>query len=305
MSKVPIKFFSFLFLGILFFSSCQTADNREKTSEESHRIVTSFYPLAFLTQEIVGEKAEVIDLSGNQEVHDFQPSPQNMVTLQTADLVILQGAELEPWADDVLPQLNAKNIPVLEVSQSLKLQKMEETEQGHEENEEENHGEFDPHTWLDPVLAQNMVDVILAKVIEIDGKDADLFRQNAENLKKTLHEFDLQFQNLSCQNKEAIISHDAFGYLARRYGFTLHAIAGISTGDEPSAKLLAELKAEAEEGITHILTEENNVKRFAETLARETGLEMLPVFTLETDSEPFFSGYEKNLNALRTAFQCQ
>ena len=77
----------------------------------------------------------------------------------------------------------------------------------------------------------------------------------------------------NCANKEFIISHDAYGYLVRRYGFKVHTIAGFSPHDEPSAKILAELKKEAEEeGITHILIEENNVRRFADTLARETGL---------------------------------
>ena len=79
---------------------------------------------------------------------------------------------------------------------------MEETEQGHEENEEENHGEFDPHTWLDPVLAQNMVDVILAKVIEIDGKDADLFRQNAENLKRHFTNLIFNFKTSPAKTKK-------------------------------------------------------------------------------------------------------
>jgi zinc transport system substrate-binding protein len=331
---------SFLFFLIVFFSlfltGCQSQDSREsRGASESFpqqkdktlkkpEIVASFYPLAFMGEQILGDRARVTNLAKNQEVHDFRPSPKDIITLMNADLVIYQGAELEPWAEDVIPQLTEKNIPVLEVSEHLKLYKMEEDEENHEgeshddekhekegshdseEGEDEHHhGEFDPHTWLDPVLAQDMVDEVRKKIEEIDPQNADIYVKNAESLKAKLQAFDSQFQDLSCMNNKAIISHDALGYLARRYDFTLHSISGLSPYDEPSAKILVELQEEAKEGMTHILTEENSVKRFAETLSHETGLKMLPIYTLETNTESFFSGYEKNFISLKTAFQCQ
>lgn len=269
---------------------------------EKKQIVASFYPLAFMTEEIVGDKAEVTDLAGNQEVHDFIPGPQDMVKLNKANLVIIQGIELEPWAEDMIPQLQQKNIPVLKVSEGLALHKMEE---GYGDPEE-HHGEFDPHTWLDPVLAQAMVQNITQKIIEIDPENADFYKDNSEKLAKKLQEFDKKFKNLSCQNKKAIVSHDAFDYVSRRYGFSFPPIAGLSTNDEPSAKILAELKKQIKaDGITTILTEENTVKRFAETLARETGLKILPIYTLEKDATPFFSGYAKNFESVKKAFSCQ
>lgn len=282
----------------------KTAMEANKTvNDEKKQIVASFYPLAFMTEEIVSDKAEVTDLAGNQEVHDYIPSPQDMVKLNKANLVIIQGIELEPWAEDMIPQLQQKNIPVLKVSKGLDLYKTEEHE---EEEDEHHHGKFDPHTWLDPVLSQAMIQNITQKIIEIDPENADFYKDNSEKLAKKLQEFDKKFKNLSCQNKEAIVSHDAFGYVSRRYGFSVPPIAGISTNDEPSAKILAELKKQIKaDGITTILTEENNVKRFAETLARETGLKMLPIYTLETDATPFFSGYAKNFESVKTAFSCQ
>lgn len=351
----------FLFLILASLTGCSLAgpqtskegasDNLE--AEKQLNIVTSFYPLEFFTKEIVGDKIEVTNLAENQGVHEFVPSPQDIIKLQKANLVIVQGAELEPWAEDMIPQLTDKEIPVLEVSTHLDLHKMEEDEHHHEEEAEEHedehhdeerhhhdeaehhadeednhshnedeeeheheeahheeghhhhHGEFDPHTWLDPVLAQNMIDVIAQKIGEIDPQNIDLYTQNAEALKEKIQEFDAKYSNLSCEKDEAIISHDAFGYIARRYGFYLHPIAGISNHDEPSAKLLAELKEEAEEGITHILTEENNIKRFAETLAQETGLKMVPIYALGENSKPFFEGYQINYDSIKTALNCQ
>ena len=290
-------------------SSTPTAEIVEQNNDSAKlTIVTSFYPLAFFVEEIVGDMAEVINLAENQEVHDFRLSPKDIITLNNADLVIYQGAELESWTEDMIPQLQAKNISTLEVSKALNLHKIEEHEEDEshtEEDDEHHHGEFDPHTWLDPVLAQVMIDQISKKISISDPKNINTYKGNTESLKQKLQAFDMRFQNLSCLNDEAVISHDAFGYLSRRYKFTLHPMTGFSTADQPSANLLAKLTEELGENVTHILTEENSIKAFAQTLADETGLIMIPVYTLETNIEPFLSGYEKNLNSLKTALQCQ
>ncbi len=291
-------------------------DSAPKQQVQKLNIVTSFYPLTFFTEQITGGKANVINLAGNNEVHDFRPSPQDIIQLNNADLVVFQGAGLEPWADDMIPQLQEKSIPTVEVSHDIDLHKMEEHEDEHAEEEEEDeeheeehhHGEFDPHTWLDPVLAQQMVNSIVAKINEIDPKNSTFYTQNANTVNKKLQAFDDQYTKTftHCTHNQAIISHDAFGYVARRYNLDLHPIAGISPHDEPSAALLAELNKEAKAGgVSYILTEENNVKQFAQTLARETGLTMLPVNPLETDSEEFFTGYTKNFNSFKTALGCQ
>ena len=295
------------------------------SAEVQTNIVTSFYPLAFMAEQIVGEKATVINLAGAFDVHDYEPSPQDLVKITTADLVIYQGAQLEPWIYDVIPELD---VPTLEVTHELGLSTMEESnkhdsedehndheEEGHDDDEDEhdehNHGEFDPHTWLDPVLAQQMVDQILTEVIKIDTANEDLYTVNAEILKNRFAKLDQNFiTNLgNCSVDEVITSHDAFGYIAKRYNFTIHAIAGLSTQDEPSAKVLANLKKEAAEGVTHILIEKNSIIRYAETLANETGLAVLSVNPLGKGvldpNKDFFDVMQENLNSFSIALNCQ
>lgn len=293
------------------------------------QIVASFYPLAFMTEQIVGDKATVVNMAGSVDVHAYEPSPQDMVRLNEADLVVFQGAELEPWTDDVIPQLQQKGITTLEVTHDLELTKMEahdeheedshdedEHEDEHDEHQEEghdehHHGESDPHTWLDPVLAQDMIDTILEALVGIDSVNKAIYQNNANNLKQRFTNLDTDYKSKlkQCEKQEFIVSHDAYGYLARRYGFTMHPITGFSPQDEPSAKILAQLKEEAEEGITHILIEENNIRRFADTLATETGLGTLPANplgrgTLDQEKD-FFDVMEENLNSFKTALNCQ
>lgn len=273
-----------------------------------------------MTEQIVGDKFTVVNLAGASDVHDYDLTPQDRVKIKNAALLIYQGAQLEPWAEDVIPSVKT---PILEVTHDLLLAKAEShddhneeekhTDEKHEEEDhaEHHHGQFDPHPWLDPVLAQAMVDEILAAVIKINADNQALFTQNANQLKQQFATLDQAFAGTlnNCENREVIVSHDAFGYLAHRYNFKTHAIAGLSTQDEPSAKTLAKLKAEAEAGITHILVEENNVRQFADTLARETNLQVLPLNplgqgTLDSNLD-FFDVMQQNLNSFKTALNCK
>lgn len=278
-------------------------------------IVASFYPLAFMAEQIVGEKATVINLAGAADVHDYEPSPQDLVKINTADLVIYQGAQLEPWTEDIIPTLSAMTV---EVTHDLDLSTMEKYDEDNEDEhddegdheDEHKHGEFDPHTWLDPVLAQQMVAKILAAIIEIDDSNKEFYQTNAMVLKNRFIELDQSFVSrlANCSVNEVIVSHDAFCYIADRYNFIIHSIAGVSTQDEPSAKVLADLKQEAAEGVTHILVEENSVRRFAETLASETGLTVLPVNplgkgTLDSNKD-FFNVMQENLTSFSSALHC-
>lgn len=294
-----IAFFLFGCQGIIHNKDVSTLP--QKSSKFS--VVTSFYPLAFLTKNIVGKKGGVINLAGNNDPHDYLLSPQDMVKLNDADLIVVQGAMLEPWVNNVLPELKQKGKTVLEVSHDLPLVKRDEYE---------NHEAFDPHTWLDPVLAQQMIDAITTSLKNVDPSNNDFYQKNANQLKQQFVKLDNAYKTgLShCKRTEIITSHDALGYLASRYGLQTHPIAGLSTQDLPSAHTLAKLQEDAvKKGITHILTEQSSVTRFAKTLSKEIGLKMLPFSTLERGtldpSKNFFDVMNDNLRSLKTSLGCQ
>jgi zinc transport system substrate-binding protein len=330
-----MKHFSFLFLALFLpvFAGCQSSENHspspeitaeaEKNAEKKLSIITSFYPLQFFTEQIAGDRAEVINLAGRQDPHSYKILPQDRVKLSKADLVIYQGSGLESWTEDVIPELQKKKVNTLEASHNLPLAENNSHDEEHdsehdnheddkheEEHDEHNHGAFDPHTWVDPVLAQQIAENITQKLIEIDLENKTLYTQNAQKLQQKLKNLDSEYSNAlkNCSNKQALVSHNAFGYLEKRYGFELHPIAGLSPSDTPSAKLLAQLKAEAkEENITHVLTEENNVKKYAQTLSSETGLKMESINPMGVTPQEgdYFETSRKNIKSLSTAFGCQ
>lgn len=297
----------------------------DHASENTKTIVTSFYPLQFFAQEIVGEEIKVVNIGENADPHDFRPSTQDMLLMQRADLVIVQGADLEPWAKNLETQLSKRDVPILVISEALGSMRLsinetddvQSAEQGvhdnHSKESEENtheHSAYDPHTWLDPVLASETAQIIAREITALDANNSQKYKENIAALVLELERIDEQYRSRlsNCSVDEALISHDFFSYVAQRYGIEMHPIAGISTKDEPSVELLAQLREEAREGVNAILTDETGVKQYAETLARETGLELVPIDPLASGVSVgkgnFIDGLEENLNALTKAYAC-
>lgn len=285
-------------------------------SEQILKITTSFYPLQYALARIVGEYGTVTNIGEGRDPHDFKPSTQDMVLLQQADLVVLHGADFEPWGDGVRTQLEADNVPVISATQRIELH---EGGHGHEEEHVESedhadeakdeHGSYDPHTWLDPILFSEMVDYIAEEVIALDPENTEVYQKNVVTLQSELAELHTEYESklAKCALSEVITSHDAFGYVGDRYSFSVHSITGLSTQDMPSITTLAMLKEEAEEGIGAILLEENSVTAYGETLARETGLQTLslnPIAYIIPEGEDYLTLMQKNLDTFAIALQC-
>ncbi len=294
-------------------------------------IATSFYPLEFALNELVGDLGVVTNIASGIDPHDFRPSTQDILTLQKSDLVVLHGAELEPWGDDVAAQLTQANVPVVFATKGLTLLAAtgEHTEHGDEHGEKEHeehhdeehddhvedshdehaHGEFDPHTWLDPILFTQTIKELTNAVISLDPQNREAYEARSALLQANVLALDTQYSDVlsNCTLEEVITSHDAFGYIAHRYGFEIHSIAGLSTQDTPSTQTLAELKKEAQEGIGAILLEENSIVAYGETLSRETGLTTMsinPISFSVPDGEDYLTLMKSNLNVFKEALVC-
>lgn len=297
--------------------SKDTPTKNAQTDTEKLSVVTSFYPLQFALERIIGDLGTVTNVGEGKDPHYFEPTTQDILSMQKADLVVLQGADFEPWGDDILARLLADNVPVILATANIALHEgghhhdENERKAGHEEETEEDHdhGTYDPHTWLDPVLFSEMVATITAEIITIDPANAAIYQANASALQSDLAMLDTEYKNrlAHCELTEVITSHEAFGYLAERYTFEVHSIAGLSTEDTPSISTLAELKEEAEEGIGVILLEENSVAAYGETLARETGLQTLslnPIEFIVPSDENYVTLMRSNLDTFVTALTC-
>jgi len=340
-------------------ATTETLEPREPVRQDGEfTIVTSLYPLQFALEEIVGERATVLNIGAGRDPHDYRPSTQDMRTLQQSDVVVLQGAMLEPWGAEVAAQLQTEDIPIVLASDAVELHEAghkhgddehadelhhedeqtgeaahtdEPGDEHHEEAEhqddepaaeheeevhhdedahdEHDHGDYDPHTWLDPVLFSEQVAYLVTVLSTLDPEFASEYEANGAALQAELAALDNQFATAltSCLYEEVIVSHDFLGYVGDRYSLRFHSIAGLPTQDMPSVTTLAELRAEAAEGVGAILLEANAIAAYGETLARETGLQTVtinPVAYSIPAGENYLTMQATNATALAQAFGC-
>lgn len=282
---------------------------------ERLKIAASFYPLYEFAKQVGGESAEVINITPvGSKPHGFEPTPRDIIAIKESRLFIFNGAGLDPWAERITPDLEREGIVVINMAGHFEL--IEGEEHKKDENQKEKYEKaLDPHIWLDPVIAKRQVEIIRDALQRIDPARSAYWAENAQRYITKLSELDQKFREglAYCQIREAVASHAAFGYLAKRYDLAIFSIAGLSPEEEPSLRRLGELtKLAREKNIRYIFFETLVSPKLAETLAREIGAETLvfnPIEGLSAEEirlgRDYVSIMEENLKNLRRALSCR
>lgn len=279
---------------------------RSKTPGSSGRLLVTatYYPLYDFAMAIGGDKVEVSNITPpGAEPHDYEATPKQLAQAQDAQVFIYNGAHLEPWADNFLQDY--KHV-IVRASRNIDIDSL--ADQANPSKKVQ-----DPHFWLDPVLAQTMVDNVRDGLIQADPTHKAFFYDRADSYKAQLAALDQAFRTglASCQTREVVSAHQAFGYLAKRYNLKVTAIAGLSAQEEPSPARLADLaKLVRAKHIHYIFFESLTSPALAKALARETGAQTAvfdPIEGLnhETQAKNYLSLQYDNLAQLRTALACQ
>ena len=166
----------------------------------------------------------------------------------------------------------------------------EDHDHAHEHDHSHSHGEFDPHTWISPKNGLAQAKVIADKLSEIDPANKDYYMENYKKIEDELNamidEYTEKFEKL--ENKNFLVSHQAFGYLARDFGLNQIALTSLTSTEDADAKTLKEAVDEAKNlGINTIFYEMGGSSKSADTIANELGANTVPLNTLEfaTDEE--------------------
>lgn len=269
----------------------QNTEITETKAGEQRIIYTSFYPIYNLTKQIAGDKFDVKSFTNlKTESHGWEPSAKDMKELANASIMFLNGAGMEEWAEDI-----DKALDITQVSTSDNLDLIEASEDDHDhdyaEDEHVNdHGDHDPHTWLSPINGKDQAKVIADKLSEIDPANKDYYISNYQKLSNELDgivkEYKEKFDELD--NRNFIVTHKAFSYLARDFDLNQIALTGIMSTDEANPDALKEaIEIARELGIYTIFYEMGGSDKQAKILAEEIGGNTQALNTLEfaTDDE--------------------
>ena len=236
------------------------------------RVVTTLYPLGYMAKEIGGDLVSVVTLvPPNQEVHVFNPSTSDMLAADRADVLLYNGAGLDLWfEEDLLVELDTGDKVVVDTTRDLEIL---EAGGGHG-GEDDGHdvGVHDPHTWISPDTALQQALAVYEALVEADAGNEAAYTSAWQAFRGRLEALDAEYEErLSNSTFDTIIvSHEAYGYLANRYGFEQHGVIGISADEQPSAATIADLVTLMEElGIDSVFVDPIYSDDYAMTLKDE------------------------------------
>jgi zinc transport system substrate-binding protein len=286
---------------------------QNSTEDNKLKVVASFYPLAFFTQEIGGEKVTVKQLiPDNTEVHNWQPSSADLLAIEDADVIIYNGASLDHWfEDDILPVIDSSDKVIVETTEGIQLL---ETGQETDEQEHEHEGNYDPHTWLSPFIAKQQAQNIYEALVRKDQNNEGYYNERWQTLKARFEELDNDYlTGLSTKGKDEIfVSHSAFGYLADRYGFEQHGVIGISADEQPSTQVYTKIvEMMMEHEIYVVYVDPVYANEYAQTLKNELqhlsgqNVQILELYIIlgKMNSLDYFEQQEKNLENLKIGLE--
>lgn len=300
-------------LGLTGLSACSTSDAADRENGDKLNVVTSFYPMQFLAEEIGGDHVSVESLTEpGVEPHDLELTPRQIGGLGDADYILyLKG--IQPAVDDAVTQAGVKN--TVDAATLTTLENHGSEVGGDEHGHEEEHGHegeeagADPHIWLDPAKYAEVAKGVGKSLEKADPDNAADYAKNTGALVEKLDALDTAFETglKDTATRTFITTHSAFGYLAERYGLTQEGIAGLDPEAEPSPARIKEIHTVAKENeATTVFFETLASDRTAKTVAEDTGLKTdvldpLEGITEQSRGADYIEVMESNLAALQKA----
>ncbi len=270
-------------------------------------IAVTFNAMEELTRAVVGDLADIsLIIPEGMEPHEAEPTPQNLIFLSNADVLVYNGLGMEFYLEKTLEAVMNKNLTLVEASKGItpiKLEEDNEHEEEHEGHHHHHHGTFDPHAWLSLNSAKIMVKNIEVALSKLDKKNAKQYSKNAsqyiKKLDKLFKEYKKKFSKM--KGLSLVASHAAFAYLCRDFGLLQNSIHDVFAEGEPNAKQMVELVEYCKKNnVKAIFSEELANPALAETLSKEVGGKVIKIYTLEGKEEglDYFSRMQENLKRI-------
>ena len=247
-------------------------------------ILASTTFLADITRNVAGDRVDVVSLLPvGTDPHSYQPIPQDVTKIERSKLLIINGAEYEHFLEPLLENAVGERT-IIEASAGLSLRDEAESDHG-----------VDPHLWIDPNNVITYVENIRKGLTYFDPDGAAIYQANAGAYEAELKNLDAwiveQVDQIPVEKRLLVTNHEAMGYFADRYGFTIigTVIESFSTDASPSARQMADLVNQIKaSGASAIFLDASDNTALAQQIADETGIRVITDLHLEslTDGAP-------------------
>ena len=262
------------------------ATKEDVKSNDKFTIVTTLFPTYSFAKEIAPNADVKLLLPPGADSHAFEPSPDDILSLQNADLVVYTSQHMEEWFERTKDAINLDDNRVVKAAEGIKLMKGHHEHHDHDDHDHDDEGDvcpacghvhtYDPHVWTNPVLAKKMAENIYNKIVELDPSNKDEYSANFEKLSSELDELDKEFREIVKNGKRDEIffgSRFALSYFVKEYGIDAHSVYDNCTSHaEPNPKEMADIIEEMkEEHAPVVFYEELIDPKLANQIADEVG----------------------------------
>jgi zinc transport system substrate-binding protein len=252
------------------------------------QVAASIYPIAWISQQVAGQPVELLTTPG-VEPHDFELTIAETAQIADADLVVYERG-LQPAVDEAVDD----NAPgdTLDAARVVGLD-----------------GE-DPHFWLDPVRMEGLTRAVADHLSRVVPSRAAEFRRNAAAVERSLGRLDTAYRNglAHCVRHTIVVSHEAYGYLGRRYGLSVDSISGLSPEDPPTPAHLAQLQdLIRSDGITTVFSEPLGNFKVPDAVYGDLGVKVVTLDPIEGQTDPaqdYLDVMRSNLVKIQEANGC-
>jgi zinc/manganese transport system substrate-binding protein len=278
-------------IAALLATSVAACGSDSSANTDKPRVIATTTILGDLVSQVAGDSVEVeVLMPPGADPHEFEASVAQAARIRSASLVVANGLGLEERLEGTLDAAQADGVTVYEVGPELDPLPMEEESGEHAEAEGEDHGEFDPHFWLDPDRMAMAAGLVATQLANATGLDPAPFQERAARYAADAiaagQEADAILAAVPADQRLLVTNHDALGYFARRFNLTVlgTVIPGGSTLAEPSAADISAIAdALAATDVNAVFSENTVSPRLVEAVAAEVGRNII-VVELFTDS---------------------
>lgn len=322
MKKIIISLIILIILVISTITINNHSNINNEIIKDSNKIniITTIFPIYDFINNVGGDKVQVsILIPPGVEVHDYEPTPQDIILINDSDLFIYMGENIEYWAKTLINGVEKKE-KIIDIAKNIEFIENEkfEAKYGIEDNEEEHEHDlekYDTHIWLDPTKSIEIVNNIKDELCNIDSKNANYYKENAENYISELVKLDSDIMDVvsASENKKIAFGGPfAYAYFIERYNLSfVSAYDSCGENGEPSVfKVKQVIEKMKNDNIDVIFYKELSSGNIAKTISEETGANMLEFNSIHTVTEEqlnnnisYISIMRKNLENLKEALK--
>lgn len=269
--------FTAIALGSIAVAGCGGDD--DVAADDRLIVVTTVAPITSIAANVIGDRAAIVGIvPEGVNSHTFEPSPSVAELLSTADVLFINGLQLEEPTKELALANLPDGVPLVELGDLT----ITPDEYRYDFSFPESEGKPNPHLWTDPTLVIRYAEIVRDTMVDVDPDGRSQYEANFDAFAELVADFDAvvasALATVPSDNRKLVTYHDAYAYFAETYGWTVvGAIQPSDFGEPTPAEVVALIEQIEAEGVPAIFGSEVFPSPVLEQVGEETGARYIDV----------------------------